>query len=460
MAKILLLDDEPHTRRVIELHLGKQGHDVTSGGDGQEGLATLSRETFDLIITDLRMPKVGGMELLKEMGERGIATPVIVLTAFTSIETAVDAMKLGAADYIGKPPQLDEITLKVNNLLNRQTLVKENQRLRKELRGRFNLEGIVGRSEAIKGVLEQANTLARDRDISVLLIGESGTGKEMVARAIHYNSPRANGPFVPINCGALTEALLESELFGHERGAFTGAMSEKKGLLELAHCGTLFLDEVSAMPAAMQVKLLRALEQKEIRRVGGTRTISVDIRVVSASNQDLERLVEEKSFRADLYYRLAVATIFLPPLRVRRGDVPLLISHFLETFNEAKGKKLTFASEAIALLEAYPWPGNVRELEHLIELLTVTLPSGDIKPERLPDRYKKLAGAAPEEPESEESGDNLKTATKNRIAKFEREFIGRQLEKHRWNVSRTAQAIGLSRAALHAKMKEYGIGNN
>ncbi len=458
MATILLLDDEPHTRRVIELHLGKQGHAVTSGSDGQEGLAALSRETFDLIITDLRMPKLGGMELLKEIAARGLDTPVIVLTAFTSIESAVEAMKLGAADYIGKPPQLDEITIKVTNLLAQQALAEENRRLKRELEGRFQLGGIIGGSQAMRDVIEQVKMLAGDADIHILITGESGTGKELIARTIHRNSPRARGPFVAINCGALPETLLESELFGHEKGAFTGATAEKRGLFEVAHRGTLFLDEVSAMPPAMQVKLLRALEEKEIRRLGGTRNIKVDIRIVAASNQDLEQMIEEKTFRQDLFYRLGHANVFLPPLRARKEDIPQLAAHFLERYNHEKGKALTLTTEATGVLESHNWPGNVRELEHVIELVVVTVPSGEITAAHLPQKLKAAAASKASAPAVEDLGDDLKKATASMIARFEREFIVRQLERHHWNVTRTAQAIGLSRAALHAKMKEYGTG--
>jgi len=459
MAKILLLDDEEQIRRVIALHLGKRGHQVITGKDGSEGLDLLARERFDLILTDLRMPKVPGMELLKSIREQSLSIPVIVLTAYATIESAVEAMKLGAADYIGKPPQLDEITIKVKNVLAQQDLIRENQRLKEELKGRFQLEGVIGHSQAINEVVEKARLLARDPDIDILLTGESGTGKELIARAIHYHSSRAKSPFVAINCGALPENLLESELFGHEKGAFTGAVAEKKGLFEVAHRGTLLLDEIDALPLPMQVKLLRALDEHEIRRVGAVRNIPVDLRIVSASNEDLEHLVEEKTFRRDLYYRLAVATILLPPLRERQGDVPLLLDHFLAKFNQAKNKALTIEPEAVAQLEAYAWPGNVRELEHLIEVLVVTAPSEVISTASLPEKFKRQQTSDEVVIQSESLAGDLKAATKSMTTKFEREFILRQLEKHHWNVTQTAQAIGLSRAALHTKMKEYAIGD-
>lgn len=457
MARILLLDDDPLIRRAIELHLRKQGHDVVSGKDGSEGLDLITRERFDLVVTDLKMPGATGLELLDAIRDRQITTPVIVLTAFGSIETAVAAMKRGASDFISKPPQLDEITIKVNNLLARQELVEENRRLKRELEGRFGFQSVVGNSPALCAVLEKVELLARDPDISILLAGESGTGKELVARAIHYNSPRASARFVAINCGALPEDLIESELFGHVKGAFTGAVSQKKGLFEVAHRGTLFLDEISAMPVKTQVKLLRALEEREIRQLGGTTQIPVDLRIISASNQNLDEMVEERSFREDLYYRLAGAHVSLPSLRERTGDMPLLVNHFLQRFNREKNKTVTLDPEAMKLLETYHWPGNVRELAHLLELLVVTSPSNTISVQDLPQKIRS-AGADAIRMSLEDPDDDFKAAGNRIIAVFEREFIRRQLEKHHWNISRTADAIGLSRSTLHAKMKEHGIG--
>jgi two-component system response regulator AtoC len=451
MARILLLDDEAGVRRAIERHLQNQGHEVATSGDGGEGSALLARQRFDLVITDLRMPRLTGMELLRMMGEQNDATPVIVLTGYGSIEAAVEAMKLGAADFICKPPQLDEITLRVDKLLERQALVAENRRLRKALHERFGFEAIIGRSALLQRLIERAQPLAWDPDISILLTGESGTGKELLARAIHYNSPRAAAPFVAINCGALPQDLIESELFGHEKGAFTGAAGQKQGLFEAAHRGTLFLDEISAMPAATQVKLLRAIEEREIRRVGSTASIPVDLRIVSASNQNLEEMIEQGTFRQDLYYRLAVATLELPPLRERPGDTPLLVSHFLEKFDREKNRRVAVDPAAMALLEAYPWPGNVRELENLVELLVVTSGSGVVTAGDLPARFRPASDVVVQD------GDDLKAATERMTAQFESAFIRRQLDKHHWNITQAAEAMGLSRSGLHAKMKEYGI---
>lgn len=460
MAKILLLDDERQIRRAVELHLEKNGHEVSACEDGREGLDCLEQENFDLVITDLKMPRVSGIELLRSMRERSIQTPVIVLTAFASVESAVEAMKLGAADYIPKPPQLDEITLKVNKILSRQKLVEENLRLKKALRDKFQFGEIVGKSSAMQNMFERLTPLANDGNISILLTGESGTGKELIAKAIHYNSPRADKPFVAVNCGALPEHLLESELFGHEKGAFTDAKEMKKGLFEIADGGTLFLDEIGSMPLAMQVKLLRAIEEREIRRVGGTKNIPLDIRFIAASNQNLEKLIEEENFRQDLYYRLAVATVRIPPLRERQGDIGLLTRHFLDKFNNEKNKRVEIEPEAIKILEKYSWQGNVRELENLVELLVVTASSDKIEISDLPERIFKSLPNQISDFSTNDFGGDLKKALAQITEQFEREFIGRQLKKHLWNITKTAEAIGISRGALHSKMKNYGLGNS
>ena len=311
----------------------------------------------------------------------------------------------------------------------RSTLITTPLYRPEELEDRFQPEGVIGHSHAIKQTIEKVKQLTRDPDIAILLAGESGTGKELIARTIHYNSARAQFPFVAVNCGALPDGLIESELFGHEKGAFTGAAREKKGLFEVAHRGTLLLDEIDALPLSMQVKLLRALDEHEIRRVGGTKNIPVDLRIISASNQNLERLVDEKAFRQDLYYRLAVATIALPPLRERQGDVPLLVEHFLEKFNRAKNKTVTIAPETTAALEDYGWAGNVRELEHLIEVLVVTVPSAVVTAQHLPERFTRR-NATDDVPLAADSfTDDFKAATKSIVTSFERDFILRQLEK-------------------------------
>ncbi len=454
MPKILIIDDEQQLRRVIELHLAKEGNKVVTCANGQEGLRRIEDENFDLIVTDLQMPKMGGIELLEALRESGNETPIMIMTAFGSVETAVEAMKLGAADYLTKPLQLAEISIKVDKILSRRELVEENKRLRRELAGKFQLGKIVGKSDVMVRLIEKIKPLAFDGNISVLLIGESGTGKELIANAIHYNSPRVVHPFVAVNCGAFPEQLLESELFGHEKGAFTDAKTTKPGLFEVANNGTLFLDEISSMPLSMQAKLLRAIEDRKIRRVGGTDEIEIDVRFIAASNQDLETLAKDGKFRQDLYYRLAVATIKLPPLRDREGDIRLLTQHFLEKFCREKGRSITIDQEVFKRFEGCSWEGNVRELENLIELLVVTNPGNHVRVSGLPESFgggsKMIDGSFSE---SDLNG-NLKSASRN----FEKVFIEKRLEKNEGNVSKTAREIGISRSALHAKIRDMKIG--
>ncbi|QQS40487.1 MAG: sigma-54-dependent Fis family transcriptional regulator [Acidobacteriota bacterium] len=454
MARILLIDDEGDIRRPIELHLKREGFDVTVCRNGREGLDEFLREDFDLVITDIKMPEMDGTEFLKEIRGRGSRVPVMMLTAFASVESAVEAMKLGADDYICKPPRLDEIAIKARKLIDRGSLAKENTRLRGELDRRFGLEGIVGESDALREQIERLRPLARDRDISVLILGESGTGKELFARAIHQNGPRAGMPFVAVNCAALPENLIESELFGHEKGAFTGASSRKRGLFEAADGGTLFLDEISSMPKETQAKLLRAIEEKEVRPVGGTESKRVDIRLISAANQDLSELVSNGSFRSDLYFRIAVASLEVPPLRNRGGDVRLLARHFLDRFNEAKHREVQFGPGVLSAFERHNWPGNVRELENLVEMLVVTATGDAVTEKDLPATLRASVAAALPEPDND---GGLKAARGKLVADFERKFILDNLEKNRWNVSKTAEDIGLSRPALHSKMNEYGL---
>ena len=456
MARILLLDDEEQIRRAVGLQLEKDGHEVVSREDGKKGLEALAETRFDLIITDLQMPNLDGIELLKSLDDD--KTPAMVLTGFASVQSAVEAMKLGALDFITKPPQLEEISLKVRKILETQELVEENKRLRSELEDKYGFGEVIGKSPVMDEMFGRLKPLASDNDISILLTGESGTGKEIIAKSIHYNSPRKKKPFVAINCGALPEHLLESELFGHEKGAFTDAKELKMGLFETAEGGTLFLDEISAMPLSMQVKLLRALEERKIRRVGGTKEIPLDVRFIAASNQSLVALIEKEEFRQDLYYRLAVATVSIPALRNRMGDVRLLAHHFVENIGSKKERCLKISPDVYEALENHPWPGNVRELENLIELLVVTAASDQIELTDLPQNIA-ANSYIPSEPEfsAEKYGTNLKTATKRLTDRFEREFIADQLKKHRWNITTTAKAIGISRGALHAKMKTHGL---
>ncbi len=459
MAKILLIDDEKNIRRVVSLFLEENGHEVVVCESGKIGLEKLENESFDLILTDLKMPQLSGIDFLRTIRKSGDDTPVIMLTAYGSVESAVEAIKLGATDYLTKPPKLEEIELKISNALSRKELSDENRRLRQELESKFRFDEIIGKSPAMIKVFERLRPLASDHNISILLHGESGTGKELIARAVHYNSPRADRPFVAINCSALPDHLLESELFGHEKGAFTGADMRKKGLFETAHGGTILLDEISAMPLEMQAKLLRAIEEREIRRVGSTETIPLDVRFIAASNQDLLEAVGAGRFRQDLYYRLAVATVDLPPLRERFGDVRLLAQHFLEKYNREKQKACVFEHDVMDILERQTWLGNVRELENLVELLVVTAPSKKISETSLPRHIIENSIERKVEADLETLGDNLKVAAKRNTELFERAFIVRQLEKNNGHVTKTAEAMGVSRSSLHAKMKEYGIGS-
>src|SRR5581483_4119908 len=367
VEKILVVDDEQSMRDVLSIMLKRAGYTVTTASDGDEAIAHLGKEIFDLVITDLKMPKVGGLEVLKAVKASSPDTVVLVITAFASAESAVEAMKHGAYDYLTKPFQVDEVQLIIRNALERRRLSTENMLLKREMASQSSFAQIIGQSEAMQKVFDVVRKVA-DSKSNVLIFGESGTGKELVARAIHYNSARAPMPFVTVNCSAVPETLLESELFGHMKGSFTGAVSNKAGLFEVANGGTVFLDEIGDTSPATQVKLLRVIQEREFRRVGGTQDVKVDVRIIAATNKDLEKAVAEGTFREDLYYRLDVIPIVLPPLRLRTGDIPLLVQHFLDKFSRESGKPVpAITGEAMRALLAHEWRGNVRELENLIE---------------------------------------------------------------------------------------------
>jgi two-component system response regulator PilR (NtrC family) len=382
--KILVVDDEPSIRDLLGIMLRKEGYDVSVAGSRAEAARSLARDAVDMVITDIKLPDGDGIEILRHVKSASPETVVVVMTAYGSTETAIVALKLGAHDYLVKPVDVEELKIVIRNALERQHLTEENLRLKAELRAQHGLDRIIGVSPAMAAVFEMIRSIAGTTS-TVLVTGESGTGKELVAKAIHALSPRRDAPFVSLNCGALTETLLESELFGHVKGAFTDAHQNKKGLFEVAHRGTLFLDEVGDTPASMQVKLLRALQERRIRRVGGTDEMDVDVRLIAATNSPLEELVRQKRFREDLFYRLNVIPIRMPPLRERRQDIPLLAEHFLARFSEQMGKKLArISSEAMQALTEYAWPGNVRELENAIERAVALETSPAILPERLP----------------------------------------------------------------------------
>jgi two-component system NtrC family response regulator len=398
METILIVDDEKNYLLVLEALLVDAGYEVITSNDTIEALEITMSHDLDLVITDMRMPGQDGMEFLAQLRSRQPGPPVIMMTAYATVEKAVEAMKRGAFDYITKPFKNEELILTIRKAIEMHRLKQENRLLSRDLQERYQFGNIVGKSKIMRQVYEIIEKVAQTR-ASVLITGESGTGKELIARAIHFNSPRRDKPFISVNCSALSETLLESELFGHERGAFTGAVTQRKGRFELAHGGTLFLDEVGDMSPALQVKLLRVLQEMKFERVGGTKTLQVDARLVTASNRELEREVELGRFREDLYYRLKVVHIKVPPLRERRDDIPLLVHHFLEkaaTANAIPVKSVNH--EALKYLYQYDWTGNVRELENVIERAVILCDGDDVRPQDLPEELfqRRLPGISKE----------------------------------------------------------------
>jgi DNA-binding NtrC family response regulator len=393
-ARIWVVDDDASSRELLGRILASRGWEVTQLADGREALERLAAQgPPDLVVSDIRMAEIGGLEVTEAFRRDAPDTPVILVTAFGNVDGAVEAIRRGAFDYVSKPYDVDAVQLTAARALEQRRLAAENDVLRRQLRDRYRLETAVGRSEAMLQVFKTAARVAAS-DATVLILGESGTGKELVARAIHQASPRAPGPFVPVDCGAIAEGLLESELFGHVRGAFTGAQAARRGLFEEASCGTVFLDEIGDVGAGLQARLLRTLQEGTIRRVGANEAIAVDVRVVAATNKDLEAAVKAGRFREDLFYRLNVVTIGIPPLRERREDVPLLAEHFAAKHGRGKG---AISPEARELLQAYDWPGNVRELENVVARALALNPSGVVVPADLTDRLRAPAGR-PAEP--------------------------------------------------------------
>jgi len=382
--RILVVDDEESIREFLEIMLKKEGYEITLAEDGQKAKDLLSKKTFDMIISDLQMPNVTGIELLKFVKESYADTVFMLITAFGTTETAVEAMKMGAYDYLTKPFKIDEVRLNIQNALRSRNLEVENRSLKKELVKEYSFQNMVGNSPAMHAIYDMVKRVSQT-PTNVLITGESGTGKEVVAKAIHYNGPLKDRPFVTVNCGAIPENLMESEMFGHKKGSFTGAVADKAGLFEVADTGTLFLDEVGELPLTIQVKLLRAIQERVVRRVGATEDAKVDVRIIAATNRNLEEMVAKGTFRQDLFYRLNVINIKTLSLRERRKDVPILSNHFLKKYNERLNKSIgAISTEAMEILKKYDYPGNVRELENLIER-TVALEGGaTILPESLP----------------------------------------------------------------------------
>jgi DNA-binding NtrC family response regulator len=442
---ILVVDDDREMRELVRDILQERGHRVELAAEGREAIKQLADTQFNVVMTDLRMKGIQGLELLAEIKRTYPAINVILMTAFGSIETAIEAMKQGATDYLIKPVKTEELVRVVERAVREGMLRQEVERLRREVHREYSFHHILGKSKPMREIFDLIRRVA-DSPTNLLITGESGTGKELVAKAIHYNSERRDSPFVPVNCAAIPEALLESELFGHVRGAFTDAKNDKCGLFEEANRGTLFLDEISELPLLLQAKLLRAIQEREIRRVGATRSIAIDVRIIAATNLHLAEETKAKRFREDLYYRLNVIEIRLPPLRERREDIPLLVDAFLKRSSESGRKAVRGITEtALALLMDYAWPGNVRELENVIER-GVTLARGEkIVPEDLPPAIQGVPGRRV----SDEGEDRVLP-----LQEIEREYIVRILEKAGGNKYQAAQLLGIDRKTLYRKLSE------
>lgn len=447
---ILLADDDVNLRRVLEFQLTEAGYKVLTAQDGAEALDIFRDDDFDCVVSDLRMPKLSGLELLEKIKTANTEIPVIVITAFGEVETAVTAMKAGAFDYINKPFNRDEILLTLERALNFSETKNENRQLRELVDKEFRLDNIIGDSGAMRAVLNIVGRVSRS-DATVLITGESGTGKELVAKGIHFSGKRKDQPFIPINCAAIPETLIEAELFGYKRGSFTGANFDTKGKFENANGGTLFLDEISQMPLALQPKLLRVLQEQEIVSIGESSPRTIDVRIIAATNQNLEKMVEQGTFREDLYFRLAVVPVSIPPLRTRREDIPLLINYFFKRAKEKHSfENLKITREVVNVLSNYLFPGNVRELENLIERMVVLSNEKSLTLSDVPDYISKplqiFGGVKLELPAESISLDEV-----------EREIIRYALEMHNGNQSQTARYLSITRSALIYRMEKHGL---
>ena len=456
MEKILVVDDEQSLREVLSIMLKRTGYAVTSVADGEEAIELLNKDIFDLVITDLRMPKIDGMEVLKAAKSASPETVVLIITAFASADSAVEAMKQGAYDYLTKPFQVDEVQLIIRNALEKRRLTTENILLKREMASQSSFSQLVGQSDAMQKVFDVVRKVA-DSKSNVLICGESGTGKELVARAIHYNSSRNALPFVAVNCSAVPETLLESELFGHMKGSFTGAISNKAGLFEVANGGTVFLDEIGDTTPTIQVKLLRVIQEREFRRVGGNQDVKVDVRIVAATNKDLEKAVADGSFREDLYYRLDVIPIRLPPLRMRSGDIPLLVNHFLERFSRESGKPLPVLSpEAMRVLLGHEWRGNVRELENLIERVVAFSVGGAVTDTDVQGWLHRSVSVQPQQGvplELTDDGVDLEGLVNG----IEKDLLLKALERSKWVKKKAARLLRLNTRSFRYRLEKYAI---
>jgi two-component system response regulator HydG len=445
LQTILIADDEESHRLMLRAHLEGEGFEIVEASDGQDAIAKVSERALALVLMDMRMPIIDGMEALRRIKEVSPHIPVIMMTAYGSIDSAVKALQSGAEDYLTKPLDMDELIIKVKKAIRYQQLEEENILYRERLGIRFDFSNIIGKSQKMMELFETLSMVAPS-EATVLLLGESGTGKEIIANAIHQNSPRRERPYVKVNCAALPETLLESELFGHEKGAFTGAIDKKKGRFELADGGTIFLDEIGEMSLPTQTKILRVLQEREFESVGGTKTIKVDVRIIAATNKDLEEEVRKGRFREDLYYRINVVPITIPPLRERREDIPLLAGHFLQIYGEKNRKVIRgFEPGVMDAFIHYSWPGNVREIENIVER-TVIMSRGDTI--RLADLPPAIAGL-------QQEGDQRPSPTS--LRDVEREAIVKVLHLTGGNRTRAAAILGITRKTLQNKIKEYGI---
>jgi DNA-binding NtrC family response regulator len=451
-GRLLVVDDEPNVARVLSTFFTREGWDVQSYQSPVEALSAMAETDVDVVVSDLSMPEMTGTDLLQAMRERGYSAPLLVITAYGSVDSAVAALKLGAFDYLCKPFELEQVRIAVQRAYLHRQLQRENEHLRQELQERFQFGSLIGSSRRMQEVYALVEKAARTR-ANVLVLGESGTGKELVARALHYNSPRSKARFVAVSAAALPGELLESELFGHEKGAFTGANWQRIGRFELADGGTLFLDEIGDISLSVQAKLLRAIQEREIDRVGGSKPIKVDVRLISATSRDLPEQIEKGDFREDLYYRLRVVEIRLPPLRERREDIPLLVKHFTEKFGKRDSRPLEGASpEALELLESYSWPGNVRELENTIEHAVAMVEEGTrlITPDVLPDHVHGRASARP-------AIANGPKGLQETLEEMERSLLLAALDQNGWDLDRTAETLGITPRTIRYSVKKHNL---
>jgi len=451
MGRILVVDDEKSMRELLSIMLGKEGHEVVTADSGQKAVRFLNQDIFDLVITDVKMPKMGGVEVLKTVKGASPETVVIMITAYATAETAVEAMKEGAYDYIMKPFKVDEIKHIVRNALEKRRLEVENLLLRREITAGRGIDNFIGESPAMRAVFDLIARVA-DNDSTVLISGESGTGKELAARALHKLSGRSDKPFVYIHCGALPEQLLESELFGHMKGSFTGAVENKEGLFEVAQGGTVFLDEISETSPAFQVKMLHVLQDREFKRVGGTTDIKVDVRIIAATNKDLKEEVAKGSFREDLYYRLNVIPLAMPRLAERREDIPFLARHFLSKYAR-KGRPGDLSGGALDILSGYGWPGNVRELENVVERACALCDTDIIDPEHLPAELSTGSVSLATTAALSDKGVDLE----DMLDGIEKKMLREALERSGGGKMEAARLLGLSFPAFRHRLKKYGI---